>query len=73
MHSKKKSETKMKTTVENHKVATKKIEEHVKLVEMFQRDFTILPIVTLPTFLYMQSEAVLLVYIKKSGSSTFLL
>lgn len=29
MYSKKKSETKLKTTVENHKVATKKIEEHI--------------------------------------------
>lgn len=55
MYSKKKSETKLKTTVGNHKVATRKIEERIKLAKVFQRDFTILPIVTLPTFHYMQS------------------
>lgn len=55
MHSKKKRETKLKTTVENHKVATKKRDEHIKLAEVLQRDFTILPVVTLPTFHYIQS------------------
>lgn len=52
--SKKKSETNLETIDENHKVATKQIENYVKLVQVFQRDFTILSVVTLPTFHYMQ-------------------
>lgn len=34
-YSKKKSETKLKTTVENHKIATTKTEDHIKLANVF--------------------------------------
>lgn len=55
MPSKKNSEADLETVVENHKVATKKTEKFVRIVKVFQRDFTILPIATLPRFHYMQS------------------
>lgn len=76
MPSKNKSETNLETIVENHKVVTKKIEKYVKLVKVFQRDFTILPIVTLPNF---QLHAVIISStgicqdIYYPGSSKFLL
>lgn len=42
----------METMVENHKVATKKIEKYAKLDKVFQKNFTIVPVVALPVSLH---------------------